>query len=158
MGESIKVGLRYRQPFWKAAPYTGTVFSSVGPLTELYDHSHKEGTYYALKGFLNSAYHVASQEERIQAVQNQLNRYFPSELPSFSSYVECVWRKESFTFHPYEAHVLPHQNNGNPIYRENFYGGRLLLAGAETSPKNPGYMEGAVLSAKLSFEKLVAML
>ncbi|MEM9721155.1 MAG: NAD(P)/FAD-dependent oxidoreductase [Bacteroidota bacterium] len=155
MGESIKVGLRYTEPFWKHATYTGTVFSSVGPLTELYDHSNVEGTHFALKGFLNSAYHATSRKERIQAVQKQLNRYVSPEVKTFSSYIECVWRHEPFTFFPYEGYILPHQNNGNPIFREDFFDSKLIIAGSETSPRNPGYMEGAILSAKLTFEKLV---
>lgn len=38
MGESIKVGLTYTTPFWREKS-SETIFSNVGPIPEIYDHS-----------------------------------------------------------------------------------------------------------------------
>ena len=47
----------------------------------------------------------------------------------------------------YNTDLLPHQNNGHPFYLQPHFNHHLFFAGAETSPMNPGYMEGAVRSA-----------
>lgn len=145
MGESIKVGLRYAQPFWRedGAP-GGTIFSNVGPVTEMYDHTNIEESKYALKGFLNGTYHSLTREERRDMVLSQLRKYYGEVVDDYLAYEEGVWRNEPFTSTPYEAHVLPHQNNGHPLLREAYLDGRLLLAGAETAVMYPGYMDGAV--------------
>ncbi len=148
MGESIKVGLRYAQPFWRedGAP-GGTIFSNVGPVSEMYDHTNIEESKYALKGFLNGTYHSVSREARRNMVLTQLRKYFGDVVDDYLAYEEGVWRQEPFTFADYDDHVLPHQHNGHPVFREAYLGGRLFLAGAETAQDHPGYMDGAVGSA-----------
>ncbi|SEP79744.1 flavin monoamine oxidase family protein [Neolewinella agarilytica] len=149
MGESIKVGLRYASPFWRAdGGPGGTIFSNVGPVSEMYDHTNVEDNHYALKGFLNGAYHSLTREERCDLVLNQLRKYYGDVVDSYTSYEEAVWRHESHTFLPYEEHLLPHQHNGHPIFRKAYLDGRLLLAGAETAVLYPGYMDGAVRSGQ----------
>jgi monoamine oxidase len=149
MGESIKVGLRYAQPFWRenGGP-GGTIFSNVGPVTEMYDHTNLEGSKYALKGFLNGAYHSLTRAARRDMVLTQLRKYYGDVVDEYLAYEEGVWRAEPHTFVPYAGHVLPHQHNGHPVFREAYLGGRLLLAGSETAVLYPGYMDGAVRSAR----------
>lgn len=154
MGESIKVGLRYRKPFWRDGGPGGTIFSNVGPVSEMYDHSNVEDNRYALKGFLNGTYYALSQEERLDMVLTQLRKYFGSVVDDYLSYEEAVWRQEPYTFTPYAGHVLPHQHNGHLLFRDAYLDGRLLLAGAETAVLYPGYMDGAVRSA----ERVAALL
>jgi len=148
MGESIKVGLRYAKPFWRqdGGP-GGTIFSNVGPVSEMYDHTNLEDSKYALKGFLNGAYHSVSREERRDMVLTQLRKYYGDVVDDYLAYEEGVWRQEQHTFVPYDNHVLPHQHNGHPIFRDTYLDGRLLLAGSETAVMYPGYMDGAVRSA-----------
>ncbi|MCX8209636.1 MAG: NAD(P)/FAD-dependent oxidoreductase [Lewinella sp.] len=149
MGESIKVGLRYAKPFWRedGGP-GGTIFSNVGPVSEMYDHTNIEENKYALKGFLNGMYHSVSREERRDMVLTQLRKYYGEVVDDYLAYEEGVWRQELYTFADYDGHVLPHQNNGHPVFREEYLDGRLLLAGAETAVLYPGYMDGAVRSAR----------
>jgi len=64
------------------------------------------------------------------------------------SYHETVWREEPFTFAEYSVPVFPHQNNGDSVYKKPLFDGRLHIAGTETSSVSPGYMDGAVGSAK----------
>lgn len=147
MGESIKVGLVYKEPFWREKGLSGTIFSSVGPITEMYDHSDAHDSGFALKGFMNGSFHSVSKEERKELVLRQLRKYFGSQADDFIAYHESVWSNETFTYAPYESHVLPHMNNGHRLYQESFWEGNLIIGGSETSPNFPGYMEGAVRSA-----------
>ncbi|MEO1451544.1 MAG: NAD(P)/FAD-dependent oxidoreductase, partial [Bacteroidota bacterium] len=154
MGESIKIALTFAEPFWREEGMSGTVFSSVGPVTELYDHSDVTDVRYALKGFLNGAYFSLDKAGRQELILNQLRRYFGARVDSFLSYAEAVWRHEPYTFADYEGHILPHQHNGHPMFRQPFMDGRLFLAGSETAPQFPGYMDGAVQSAEWVVEQL----
>lgn len=154
MGESIKVGLSYPEPFWRDSTTSGTIFSNVGPMTEMYDHTTLEGSGFALKGFINSAFHGASRDERKKLVLNQLRRFYGEKADQFLSYEECVWSREPYTFTPYQGYILPHQNNGNSIFRSPFQDGRLIIAGSETAKSFPGYMDGAVESAYWAVKKV----
>lgn len=154
MGESIKVSLTYKTPFWRAPHLSGTLFSNTGPITEMYDHSNVEDTTYALKGFLNGAYHAATKAERLAVIMRQLRKYYGEQIDDFLTYEEAVWRKDPFVFSPYAAQVLPHQNNGHEVYRKTYFEGSLFVAGSETAAQFPGYMEGAVRSANFVAEAL----
>jgi len=154
MGESIKVGLHFRKPFWRSGNLSGTIFSNVGPIPEMYDHADFEDKQFALKGFLNGVYHTVSKAERLQMVLRQLRKYYGNQVNDFVEYEEAVWCKESFTFAPYESHILPHQNNGHPVLRKPFCNGKLFIGGSETAEQFPGYMDGAVRSAKYIFSEI----
>jgi monoamine oxidase len=153
MGESIKVGLTYATPFWREKS-SGTIFSNVGPIPEMYDHSNAEETHFGLMGFLNGAYHSVSKEERLEMILKQLIKYYGKQATDYLSYEETVWHHEELTSTPYTSHVLPHQNNGNLVFQKTYANGRFILAGTETSPVYSGYMEGAIRSAKSTAEKL----
>lgn len=146
MGESIKIALTFATPFWRKAS-SGTIFSNVGPVSEMYDHANYEDNRFALKGFLNGAYFSMTKSERLELIMKQLQKYYGSQVRDFLTYEEAVWRKEKFTFSDYENHVLPHQNNGHQVFQQSFLNGKLFLAGSETATQFPGYMEGAVRSA-----------
>ncbi len=148
MGESIKVALTFEKPFWREKNLSGTIFSNVGPIPEMYDHSDVEDQGYALCGFLNGNYFSLKKEERLSLILNQLRKYFGEEVENYLSYEEAVWRNEELTFAPYEEHVLPHQHNGHSIYQSPIWNGKLYIAGTETADTFPGYMDGAVSSAQ----------
>ncbi len=154
MGESIKVGLTYKTPFWKADNTSGTIVSNVGPIPEMYDHSNVEETAFGLKGFFNGSYFSVTKEERLALVLKQLEKYYGTQVKDYLTYEETVWRKEPYTFTPYESHLLPHQNNGNPVFRKACLGGQFFVAGSETAESHPGYMDGAISSANFVYEEL----
>jgi monoamine oxidase len=154
MGESIKVGLRYKVPFWRDKGMSGTIFSNVGPIPEMYDHSNKEDNNFALVGFFNGNYYTLSKKERKDMVLLQLEKYYGEKVYDYLDYEEKVWAQEPYTYIPYENHVLPHENNGNSLLRKSYMNGRLLLAGTETATSFPGYMDGAIESAYRAFKLL----
>lgn len=145
MAESIKVAITFEKPFWRDSKSSGTIFSNVGPVSEMYDHS--SGSRYALKGFMNGVYHAETQEKRKELILNQLHRFYGNRAENYLSYHDLVWKNDPHTFSDYQETVVPHLNNGHEVYNASYLGGRLLLAGAETATQHPGYMDGAVESA-----------
>ena len=158
MGESIKFGLTYQRPFWRETNTSGTLFSNVGPIPEMYDHSNFENSHVALKGFLNGSYFSIRKDERQELILSQLEKYYGAQVRDFKKYVELVWRTEKFTSATYDNHILPHQNNGHQVYQKPYFDGKLYIAGSETSGQYPGYMEGAVRSAEFVYQQIVAQL
>ncbi len=155
MGESIKVALRYNRPFWRREGTAGTIFSNVGPVTEMYDHSDYKDEYYALMGFFNSSFQSLNKEQRKAMVLKQLEKYYGKVVYDRPEYVETVWSHETSTYQTYDSHVVPHQFQGHPIYQQSLYNGQLFLAGTETSSEHPGYMEGAIRSAEYVLRTLL---
>ena len=155
MGESIKIGLSYRSPFWREKGLSGTIFSNPGPIPEMYDHSNDENTKFALKGFLNAAYFTLSKGERLELILRQLEKYYGSQVKDYLDYQEMIWQNEPLTFSPYKDHIFPHQHNGNKAFSEVYLNNNLFISGSETAEAFPGYMEGAVRSAQAVFRKLV---
>jgi len=156
MGESIKVALSYSKPFWRGKNLSGTIFSNVGPIPEMYDHSNFEFNKYALMGFLNNNFANLKKAERLDLVLMQLSKYFGAQARNYLSYQEQVWKDEKHTYTAYENFVLPHQNNGHPIYKSSFLHNRLFLAGTETASQFGGYMEGAIRNAFEITESIIS--
>lgn len=144
MEDSIKVALRYEKAFWQEQGQSGALFSNAGPITEFYDHSNFERNTFSLCGFMSTSFKDLSDPDRKEAVLNQLENVFGAKALQFIDYQECIWSKEQYTFEPSETLLFPHQNNGHPILRKNFFEQRLFLSSAESANQYPGYMDGAV--------------
>jgi len=147
MEDSTKVALIYKEPFWKQAKQSGTLFSNVGPLVEFYDHSNAEDNKHALCGFLNPNFNELSLEERKSKISEQLVGVFGPKASNFIDYKECDWSEENLTFSESPAPLIPHQNNGHSAFQKPLFENRLFFSSTEVSPHFPGYMEGAVYSA-----------
>jgi len=154
MGESIKYGVAYESPFWKEQGFSGCVFSQVNSIQEQFDHSGYYNKSFVLKGFLNSFMLKMNKEEREKCVITQLKNLFGEKAMNYLEYYDKVWSEDSLLFFPYADFVFPHQNNGNPIYVNTYYNGKLFISGSETSSKYGGYMEGAVHAAKIVIDRL----
>ena len=155
MGESIKVSFSYKAPFWNSEGVSGTIFSNVGPISEMYDHSNSENTQFALTGFFNGSYHSVSSDERKNLALNQLRKYYGDRVTDFLAYSELVWKKEPFTSVESSSNIFPHQHNGHAVYQQSFLEGAFYIAGTETSSVYPGYMEGAICSAQAVCAKIL---
>ncbi|MFT5861793.1 MAG: monoamine oxidase [Flavobacteriales bacterium] len=158
MGDSIKFGVSYARPFWREKGFSGTLFSNVGPITELYDHSNLAEDRFALKGFLSSGLSQDTFEHRKEKVMAQLNRVFGDKATDFLAYEECVWQDETRTYIPYANYVLPHHNNGHQNFQTLYLNNKLLIAGSETAAHFGGYMEGAVRSAEYTTQKILSLI
>jgi len=155
MGESIKVGFFSPTPFWMEKGI-GTVYSQRGPITELYDHSNENG--FALKGFIHDGFVTLPKDERERAVRQQLSNLFGEENIAKGTYTDTAWKEEKDTYANYPQFVVPHQNNGNSQLRKGIFNDRMLLAGSETAPSFPGYMDGAVEAAISTSKKIIDLL
>lgn len=158
MEDSIKVALKFNQPFWQEENVPATFFSNAGPITEFYDHSNVERTKFALCGFMNSSFKNLSCDERKGLALSQLKSVFGKRVESFLDYEECVWSQEQYTFEADQNSLIPHQNNGNPVFRKTYFNNRLLISSSESAIESPGYMEGAVDAGNKTTEKLISIL
>jgi monoamine oxidase len=159
MQDSIKAALIYKQPFWRTNGLSGTVFSQVGPFTELYDQCTFENSRYALCGFVSRGYAHLSEEQLKQTLIQQLVNLFGEQADEVLSVELTDWSTESYTKHEEQKYldVYPHQYNGHAVFQQSYAENRLLFAGTETSTEFSGYMEGAVLSAERVFNQIKKM-
>ena len=155
MEESIKIALTYSQPFWQQENIPGTLFSNVGPITELYDHCNHKRSRYALCGFIDSSFKNITYTERRANVINQITTIFGKKAEGFIDYEECLWSKEENTFEASDNFLFPHQNNGNLIFNTTLFDDKLLISSSESASEFPGYMDGAVYSGNVTAKKIM---
>lgn len=155
MEDSIKVGLSYDTPFWQQQQIPGTLFSTSGPITELYDHNNAENSKYALCGFMHPSLKTISATERYKLVAQQLSGVFGEKALVFTDYKECIWGTEEHTAINSADFIFPHQNNGNPIFRKALFSDTVLISGSEAAVDFPGYMDGAVQAGRTVAQKLI---
>ncbi len=158
MGESIKYGLTYAQPFWREKGLSGMGFSQSGIIQEVHDHTNFQENFFALKGFLNPSLRVNTYEERQKKVIDVLVRLFGNEANTPLAYHEHVWANDPYTSISNQIQVFPHQNNGDQLLREDAFNGKLIFSGTESSEVYPGYMDGAVCSGLYSAQKVIRAL
>jgi len=158
MEESIKIGISYNSPFWVENGLSGTLFSNSGPIVEFYDHCNHERSRYALCGFMNPAYAQLSKSERENAVINQIKNVFGEKASEYLEYKECIWSEELFTYDSSENQLIPHQNNGHPIFRISHFDHKLYISSTEAALQFPGYMDGAVQVANSIAKRIIRQL
>lgn len=151
MAGAIKFVLEYDAPFWRNNGYSGMLFSHAGIVTEMYDHTDFEENKFGFTGFLNGGAASYSLVVRKENVLKQLEKLLGKEILNPISYHEKIWNDQFIQSDPQNI-LRPHQNNGHPVLQQNYMNNKLFFAGTETSIKHPGYMEGAVISAKNIFE------
>jgi monoamine oxidase len=152
MAGALKFAIEYEQPFWRKKGFSGMLFSHADIVVEMYDHSNREDNRFGFTGFLNGGAAGFSKEVRKENVLRQLTELMGEEAGQPLTYVDKVWNDE-FVLHGNQVIQRPHQNNGHPLLLQSYLGGRLFFCGTETSTAFPGYMEGAVQSAKRIAEK-----
>ena len=148
MGDSTKFTVLFDRDHWRIKNLSGFVYSNYGLIREMQDHTTNES--FGLLGFLQPIGELAvSFEKRKALVIHELKEILGIDEQHIVGYEDFLWG-EYFTDRNhlnYNAGLVPHQNNGHDFFLDPFFDHRLFLAGAETSPTNPGYMEGAVRSA-----------
>ncbi len=153
MAGSIKFGLEYTTPFWREEGYSGMLYSHAGIITEMYDHTNFEENKFGFTGFLSGGAASYSQEVRREFVLKQLRELLGEKACEPIAYFDKIWTDEYISGGKQDVH-WPHQNNGHPLLQQSYLNGRLFFSGTETATTFPGYMEGAVISAKRVTEKL----
>jgi monoamine oxidase len=156
MGDSAKFTILFDRDYWREKNLSGFVFSNYGLIREVQDHTTEES--YGLLGFMYPAGELAvNYEKRRSTVIRELKELFDIKEQRVLGYDDFLWRE----YYSDEDHInynyglMPHQNNGHAFFRDSHFNGHLFFAGAETSPANPGYMEGAVRSADRAVKMLL---
>lgn len=148
MSNAIKVGLTFESPFWRKKDLSGTLIAPNGPVIELYDHSERDESRYALMGFANEALRIHSAEKRKQKILAFLSSHFGDGIYDFQTYTEKDWLDDSFTSTSLSQSIYMHPDYGNAAWEKSYMNGKLLFSGSETSSTFGGYMEGAVAAGK----------
>jgi len=140
----------YEKPFWRDKKLSGEVFSHHGPLSEIYDGSPVDESFYALTAFVGLSAQQRKQiapEQLLNACMAQLQRLFGDESAKVKDVQIQDWSQEIFTTSVVDL-TSPAQH---PQYPENipraFWDGNLILAGTEAAREHGGYLEGALESA-----------
>jgi monoamine oxidase len=128
MKDAVKFAIVYETPFWKENGLPGVGFSTVGPFTEIYEHSDFENKHFSLMGFLNGA---SAYKNREESLKKQLFHFFGKAAKNYLSYEEKVWNEETFLSFQNGAFIDPHYNNGNQIYQKEFLNGKFIVAGSK---------------------------
>jgi monoamine oxidase len=157
MSGSTKFSVEYKTPFWKENSFSGSVYSQSGLATEIYDHTNFEETKFGLLGFLNGSASQYTTEERKDKVIAQLKYYFGKEAQDFISYSDKIWN-DKYIQAENDGFLSPHQNNGHSIYDDAYMNNKLFFTGTETIGAFGGYMEGAVISAKVIADRVTKLL
>ena len=150
MAGSIKFVLEYASPFWREKGFSGMLYSHTGIISEMYDHTNFEQNKFGFTGFLNAGANSYAQELRKELVLGQLKDLLGEESSIPLAYLDKVWT-DKFISGGNQLIPRAHQNNGHPIFNQGYMGDKLFFGATETSTQSPGYMEGAVISARNNY-------
>ncbi len=148
-GSVVKTMAIYPEPFWRGRGLSGKATSADGPVSVVFDNSPPDGSPGVLLAFLEgAAARTASdlpQPDRRAIVIGCLARLFGPRAAEPEAYVDKAWATDEWSrgcyggFMPTGAWFWFGSALRAPI-------GRIHWAGAETSSRWAGYMEGAVRS------------
>ncbi|MFK7968886.1 MAG: flavin monoamine oxidase family protein [Bacteroidia bacterium] len=144
MSNAIKIGMRFKTPFWREKGLSGTMIGQVGPVVELYDHTDVKQEYFALMGFVNEALRDRSPEQRKTRILDYLAQYLGEGIRDYVYYEEKDWTKDRDTSCESIKSIYMSPQYGNPVFQTPAMNGKLIFAGTEISPVHGGYMDGAV--------------
>lgn len=155
MSNAMKVGIRYRKPFWRKKGLSGTIIGQIGAVTEIYDHTDDKEAHYSLMGFINEGLRDTTAEKRKQRILQYIAKYLGEETMEYQSYEEVDWARDRNTSHKRIKSVYISPEYGNALYDDLYMNGKLLFSGAETSSVHGGYMDGAIARGVLSYKKVI---
>lgn len=146
MGAIAKVVAIYDQAFWRDRGLSGSAISHYGPMRELHDMSGPDAKPAALFGFVQrSADSPAPSEEQLRT---QLREIFGTDAPEPIQVVIADWLHDPHTSPIGADSLTEYQTYGHRMYQQAWMNNRLHWASTETSPMNPGHIEGALFGAE----------
>lgn len=150
MAGQAKVVFIYDRPFWRDKNLSGEVCSFLGPLSEIYDASPADESYYALTSFIGLNAHHRKQikaEQLIDMCLAQLQRLFGDKSKNVKDIQIKDWSLDHFTATDMDLKTAI----SHPQYPHNqlrsLWENKLILAGTEVAGEHGGYIEGALESA-----------
>jgi len=154
MAPHAKVFAIYERPFWREAGFSGTAQSMVGPLSEIHDATTASGRA-ALFGFVGMG---AQQRAKlgdsalIEACIQQLARIFGLEAAHPRATLYKDWASDPLTATSGDWMAADHPHGAGGDWVTGAWRDRLTLAGSETSPREAGYLAGAVEASRRAVE------
>ncbi|MDN5215178.1 FAD-dependent oxidoreductase [Fulvivirgaceae bacterium BMA12] len=155
MSNAMKIGMTFKQPFWRLKKLSGTLIGQVGPVVELHDHTDFKRQYYVLMGFINEGLRDVPPKVRKTRILNYLQKYLGEEVLDYTLYREKDWSQDKDTSCENIKSIYMSPAYGNPVFRDFYMNGKLLFSGAETSPVYGGYMDGAIYSGIYATKKVI---
>lgn len=148
----------YDQPFWRQDELSGTAQSLIGPMAEIHDATSASGQA-ALFGFIGiaAAQRNAMSEHALSKICiDQFARIFgPQALIPTTTFFKD-WAQDTLTATADDLNASEHITSSSEQWLTGEWQPYLTLAGSETSPRDAGYLEGAVVAAELAVSSLVA--
>ncbi|MBN9078005.1 MAG: FAD-dependent oxidoreductase [Rhizobiales bacterium] len=154
MAPHAKVFAIYERPFWRDAGFSGTAQSMVGPLAEIHDATTASGRA-ALFGFIGiGAQQRASlgEDALLAACVEQFVRIFGSDAANPRAMLYKDWAADPLTATPEDWLSVDHPHGTAENWVSGPWVDRLTLAGSETSPREAGYLAGAVEASRRAAE------
>ncbi len=151
MASHCKVLFIYAQAFWREQQCSGEVFSHYGPMSEIYDASPNDESFYALSAFIGLNAQQRKQIGKnalISACQAQLQRLFGDASQQPLQVLIEDWSESPYTASELDLNrpaQHPHYSEDAPRVLGD---GRVYLAGTEAATEHGGYLEGALESAE----------
>ena len=155
MSNAIKVGITFKNPFWRDKKMSGTIIGQVGPVIELYDHCDSNDNTYSLMGFVNEGLREETKDNRKERILSYLEKYLGHEIRDYINYYEKDWSQDPFTSCENLKSIYMSPQYGNSLFNNFYMNNKLLFSGTETSPVYGGYLEGAVYSGKNAATQLL---
>ncbi len=160
MAPHAKFFALYETPFWRPAGLSGTAQSMVGPLAEIHDATTASG-HAALFGFLgvDAGQRAAIGEAALtRACIDQLARLFGDDARAPRATILKDWATDPWTATAADRIAGSHPLPSAMPWVSGPWRERLVLAGSETSPAEPGYLAGAVIAATRAVDVTLANL
>ncbi|MFT4115956.1 flavin monoamine oxidase family protein [Bradyrhizobium sp.] len=140
----------YDRPFWREQGLSGTAQSMVGPLVEIHDATIASGKA-ALFGFLgiSAEDRIAVGESAIvSACVRQLANLFGPEAAKPRATLFKDWAADPLTATGGDRIATGHPMSDRRPWVGQEWRDHVVLAGSETSVRDPGYLAGAVDAAE----------
>ena len=150
MAPHAKFIARYDRALWRDGGLSGFAHSMIGPLSEIHDATTADGTS-ALFGFVGidaAQRAVLGDVALTRACIDQLTRLFGADAGRPTATYLADWVTEPFTATTADRVASGHPVPSSAPWVSAPWQDRLILAGSETSPSDPGYLAGAVVAAR----------
>ncbi|CAM9132906.1 unnamed protein product [Ectocarpus fasciculatus] len=162
MGNTGKIGFLYKNHFWKELGYSGTVFSEVGPMAQIWDSCSADNETAALSSFVfDEALHSLKDPEHALSqdspVMRQLVQVFGPQAKTPTKIVWKAWHTDPFTsHHSGDSSVEGDTPLGHPIAHKAHH--NIIFSGAESCPYENGHMNGAVVAALRAQKEVISLI
>ena len=160
MAPHAKVFAIYDRPFWRDAGLSGTAQSMVGPLVEIHDATTASGRA-ALFGFVGIGAQqraTLGEDALVTACVQQLVRIFGPQAAHPRATLYKDWAADPLTATTCDWFSAGHPDGAGGDWAPGPWRERLTLAGSETSPREAGYLAGAVEASRLAVDAVTKRL